>query len=623
MSSPAAQKEQKKQADTTVVEDTKSSKLTPKLARTKAVHKESSDGEADDKAMDSNENSEDDNSEYSYESPSENENDRDSDLDFNVNDRSSRTKKYNRTKVARRQSSKANARLSASKKRLSANDSMEPLEESKKRPLKVLKKVVQPAPIAKPTTSTAISPTVPAPQPVKQKLTPIMQKLSNPTLIKLGTPLPRLQSTPKLPVITNVAMLKGTVSAQPKSLSGSPAVPALATLSDSSKPTQTIVKKDKKPPAHVEALFSDMTSLFSTPDIIKKVGSDSSVSQVQPQLLPISAATTTTTTKVYFMPITPGANKNRQLPPQISIRNHTNNTNLGSEQDKQLDLIDSIVQQELKQTTTTPNNAMNPDIPSIVKMLQTPTSDSSTMIGSVINISQATSVSNANSLTFAPITNDTTLLDDTDLLDGLTNHEDGLTEDLLQHVAKLVEDKNLQEVIDKQVLGVSSSTSTTTNKMVVTNVLKPPQQQVVITKPSVVMPPPALTTPSPGIRKEPIKIVRSDGRVITLPPIEAPTTRGAKRRAQNQPADSATPDKSKATVAQPDVDILATTPVRQNRRQSVSQQKKNVDQGTPKGKQPSSAPATPLPTTAAVDDIDDDDDEGSDGSYNSEDDPYR
>lgn len=47
------------------------------------------------------------------------------------------------------------------------------------------------------------------------------------------------------------------------------------------------------------------------------------------------------------------------------------------------------------------------------------------------------------------------------------------------------------------------------------------------------------TMPSPTIRKEPIKIVRGNGRVITLPPIEAPTTR-AKRRAQNQPASSAT-----------------------------------------------------------------------------------
>jgi hypothetical protein len=34
-------------------------------------------------------------------------------------------------------------------------------------------------------------------------------------------------------------------------------------------------------------------------------------------------------------------------------------------------------------------------------------------------------------------------------------------------------------------------------------------------------------------RKDPIKIVRSDGRVITLPPIEAPATRASKRRAQN------------------------------------------------------------------------------------------
>lgn len=42
---------------------------------------------------------------------------------------------------------------------------------------------------------------------------------------------------------------------------------------------------------------------------------------------------------------------------------------------------------------------------------------------------------------------------------------------------------------------------------------------------------------SPIIRKEPIQIVRGNGRVITLPPIEAPTTR-AKRRAQTHPSSS-------------------------------------------------------------------------------------
>lgn len=49
----------------------------------------------------------------------------------------------------------------------------------------------------------------------------------------------------------------------------------------------------------------------------------------------------------------------------------------------------------------------------------------------------------------------------------------------------------------------------------------------------------ALQSPksSPLARKEPIQIVRGNGRVITLPPIEAPNTR-AKRRAQTQPYQS-------------------------------------------------------------------------------------
>lgn len=48
---------------------------------------------------------------------------------------------------------------------------------------------------------------------------------------------------------------------------------------------------------------------------------------------------------------------------------------------------------------------------------------------------------------------------------------------------------------------------------------------------------PPSPVPSPSVKKEPIVIVRGDGRVITLPPIEAPTTR-AKRRAQTQHSDA-------------------------------------------------------------------------------------
>lgn len=44
--------------------------------------------------------------------------------------------------------------------------------------------------------------------------------------------------------------------------------------------------------------------------------------------------------------------------------------------------------------------------------------------------------------------------------------------------------------------------------------------------------------PSPTVKKEPIVIVRGDGRVITLPPIEAPTTRAKRRAAQTQHSDA-------------------------------------------------------------------------------------
>lgn len=48
-------------------------------------------------------------------------------------------------------------------------------------------------------------------------------------------------------------------------------------------------------------------------------------------------------------------------------------------------------------------------------------------------------------------------------------------------------------------------------------------------------------------RKEPIQIVRGNGRVITLPPIEAPTTR-AKRRAQTLPTSSESAPKTNVNL---------------------------------------------------------------------------
>lgn len=113
-----------------------------------------------------------------------------------------------------------------------------------------------------------------------------------------------------------------------------------------------------------------------------------------------------------------------------------------------------------------------------------------------------------------------------DLLGGLQPEEDGLTEDLLLHVARLVESsENLQEVIDKQVLGKVDT--------VAPKAPAPPTSYQQAQPPSLYTPPqPKVAVKSAVPRKDPIEIVRRDGRVITLPPIEAPATRSSKRKSQ-------------------------------------------------------------------------------------------
>ncbi|KAI9580842.1 hypothetical protein GQX74_013390 [Glossina fuscipes] len=167
----------------------------------------------------------------------------------------------------------------------------------------------------------------------------------------------------------------------------------------------------------------------------------------------------------------------------------------------------------------------------------------------------------------------------------LASPDDDLPDDILQHVVELMEDdKSLQEAVEKQVFGsavmdveesisadisniktpvsnppplapISSNQSFKHNNAIhssmtqaskgTPNTFKSIIQMAITNVPTSSMPTTptqrsaALQSPksSPLARKEPIQIVRGNGRVITLPPIEAPNTR-AKRRAQTQPYQS-------------------------------------------------------------------------------------
>uniref|UniRef100_A0A1L8DIA1 Putative transcription factor datf1 n=1 Tax=Nyssomyia neivai TaxID=330878 RepID=A0A1L8DIA1_9DIPT len=333
-----------------------------------------------------------------------------------------------------------------------------------------------------------------------------------------------------------------------------------------------VLKKDKKAPAHVEALFSDMTSLFSAPDIIKKVSADAKVDP--PPLV--------YTTKTY------GQKKESAL------------------ESDQLELIDSIVKQELEARAPIDSAAqqMAEDIPSIVKMLENPESTIdpellSDVIG--LNTSQvATSTASVPSATT-----------ELDLLAGLTS-EDGLPDELLQHVAELVENKNLQEVIDKQVLGVQTSLGTSVTPHVSTPKMEERESPFVKLAKQKQMAKEAAASIMSMNRKEPITIVRSDGRVITLPPIEAPTTRGAKRRAQST---ASTPNTSVTSSPTPphqkrDSDVM--TP------QLTPQLKRSTSKGDKTTSKSSSRRTSATPSVA-----DSEENMDSDASWNSEDDPDR
>ncbi|XP_037045345.1 uncharacterized protein LOC119080875 [Bradysia coprophila] len=552
------------------------STVQPKKAEASEEEEEVSDEEGDES-----------DSENTYYSPSES--DRDSDLDFNVSGRPTRVRKIKPTKVSRIKRLKGTGKVT--KKRASVGDDDKSDEATtssgKKKPVK--RRSLS-------TNKTTTTPSTSSAKPAASisKGTPVVSARSD-----VDVDLKKDSSIPSSPSSTVVTP--------------GPPVPALTPITN---PKALPQKKDKKQPAHVDAYLNNMSSLFSTPDIIKKVENEIRASPTTS----MPTTPSTPTNKTYFMPLNPSSIKNpQQLPAQISVQTHTATPDLEFEQDKQLDLIDlfvrDIVQEELKQTTT-------PHIPNIVKMLEN--SDGVKMVDA-INPTQSTS--NTSTIVNASTIRGT-LLDTPDIL-GIGNVDDFLPDDVLQDVAKLVEDKKIQEVIDKQVLEVKATTSTIPSAVLPplsTNITKPDSTLKAPTRSEIPksdkktdslksnLSQSATTTPVQA--KEPIKIVRSDGRVILLPPLEAPTTR-AKRRALTQSFDAVAKEESATSTpkSKPTPKVVEEVKEKEKTRRS-STTKKVAEPPKPKTIVPES-------TTVEQPDDDDYDDEDSDGSHNAEDDPYR
>ncbi|EAT41149.1 AAEL007181-PA, partial [Aedes aegypti] len=319
-----------------------------------------------------------------------------------------------------------------------------------------------------------------------------------------------------------------------------------------------------------------------------------------------------------FVQLTPAIIRGSQkLPAHISIQTHTS---ASEEHDKRLDLIDSIVQQEL--------NHSDSKLP-----LQQPAQP--TMTEDIVKMLENNLPPGGVQESVLPIT-------DNSILAALGSNDDGLPEDLLQHVAELAEHKELQEILDKQVLGVIGTDPPippTAPPLPVpstsTMIPIPVSQQPSIPASTTSSNPSSLTNPEslPTMtvkeqlmpRKEAIQIRRSDGRIITLPPIEAPATRSAKRRAQAGTSSSASSTSVSAashTTVAPSTSATQLSATQHSKSLMIDESRGKGNRSGTSSRRTSESSSTSGRVAAAIAAAAEDDVE-SDSSWNSEDDPNR
>ncbi|XP_061709027.1 protein piccolo-like isoform X2 [Cydia pomonella] len=277
------------------------------------------------------------------------------------------------------------------------------------------------------------------------------------------------------------------------------------------KPSLKPVKKEKKTPAHVSALLTDMTSLFSTPDVIRRVSTENKpptkgekeqiVGVKKPDLAKPQEAEEKPSDVV--KPLGAIDRAKNVVPQKTYSKQKDKVINPSDKVAKSYDLIPQIDDASLAQIfQDTPVTTLNKTQPNI----------------STIHTMNSPSLAGPLSPTL-------------DLLGALPSEEEGLSEDFLMHVAQLVESsENLQEVLDKQVLGKVDTVPTTT--VATAPAVQPPTPQPPASRSLLYQQTPTKVVKTLPPQKNPIEIVRRDGRVITLPPIEAPATRSSKRKSQ-------------------------------------------------------------------------------------------
>ncbi|XP_077292288.1 protein partner of snf isoform X2 [Arctopsyche grandis] len=381
---------------------------------------------------------------------------------------------------------------------------------------------------------------------------------------------------------------------------------------DAQRNQKSVLKKDKKPSSHNTALLNDMTSLFQSPDVIRRVSTDSKPPKTPDKI--INSLLKKSDQPTLYLNVTDKIGVDTMhiskiTSPKPDQRSYTNtnttkvvtksmsdiSTRRHKNQKEGLDVMSPFDEVSLAQLLQETNSGMLSPDPMVLGpvTVQTPLLDK--------HDPNALSVTNSvlmspNSLSSGGL--NAPLSPSLDLLGGLHPEEEGLSEDLLRHVAQLVESsENLQEVIDKQVLGK-------------VNNIAPKQIQPLLAKiehniPQQIMPEIEKAPVNVNIvKKEPIQIVRSNGRVIILPPIEAPATRSSKRKSMMNTSGEINPGVSSPDVSKliPQPPTPVKQPVQTYSRSHRASESKSVSQ---------------------VQNDKKDDDAESDESWNSEDDPDR
>lgn len=614
---------------------------------------------------------------FSDQSVSESDNDRDSDLDFSVNDCHSRrsAKKIKKRKIQ--------AKKLANKKRrqstidfTGSDDNQTPKgKKATKLPKKSLNTSAKSAGNT-PTTAAATAAASPTVSSTTSK-SPAINTSSTSRLTKV-TYVKEIPTSSQPTTSHDNLPSKSSAIQKINSTTNSQATPT--SLVESRPQKVVILQKQKVKKESTEN--TGMSSLFKPDMVIKPKfkAENSIVVNKTPIILNKSLAVSTPTSKIDLTPkpmkpivvvqsmgtpIVPRFVTTTKLikAPSVTFRKIKPTINLASEQDKQLDLIDSLLQEKLSKSEPSEASSLSnasqstipEDIPNIVKMLETSEASASIDTADLMQSNNSTS-SNSMSMTYTSTqsTHDSQMTLNDEFLDSIVNADVFLTDDMLEDVAKLVDDKNIQEVIDQE---IQSSSATSISSHSLTSTMSNPNETATSATPSSkpsdeikstvnIMKTPTIPAnlSTPISNKKEIKVKRADGSFVTLPPIEAPTTRGAKRRAETTPGSETQPKQKVFTVVvqtdspiQKNVtntqtsDTIKVTPIgsaskakpilARERRASVAVKRASLDSKPRRSLSISNPP--PVMNTTNDDDEEEEEEDGSDGSYNSEDDPNR